>query len=171
MLVVNLLNNWLSHQFSTRKPPKSTFFFLAIHITVIKSHMLSVYTKNMPSNGEEFALLPWLCTSETLPGSWWLHRRRRGSPLCVFPPTTPPPRAAGFHPASHPSTLWPSWLWSQHAAGPAAHSSTLTVNRITLNWWHNNKRIQPILAVMLQSCVTQQNIKQNINNRKFKCLV
>lgn len=73
--------------------------------------------------------LPWLCTSATLPGSWWHHRRHKGSLLCVSPPTTPrPPQTTrpGSHPTSRPSTWRPSWLWSQHAAGPAARSST---------WW------------------------------------
>lgn len=74
-------------------------------------------------------LLPWLCMNASLPGSWWHHRRHKGSFLCVSPPTTPrPPRTTGWgsHPTSRPSTWWPSWQWSQHAAGPAARSST---------WW------------------------------------
>lgn len=85
----------------------------------------------MPSNREEFALLPWLCMSETLPGSWWHRRRQWGLPLCVFPPTTPRARAWtgwGFHPTSRPSILWPDWLWSQHAAALAAHSSIWRMN-------------------------------------------
>lgn len=71
------------------------------------------------------AHLPWLCMSETLPGSWWHHRHQLDLLLCVFPQTTPLDQAGwNFHPTSHPSTLWPSWLWSRHAAEPAVHSST-----------------------------------------------
>lgn len=85
------------------------------------------YTCICFSSRNGLVLPPWLCMNATLPGSWWHHRRHKGSLLCVFPLTTPrPPQTTGWgsHPASRPSTWRPSWPWSQRAAGPAAHSST-----------------------------------------------
>lgn len=85
------------------------------------------FSYSRSSSRMEFALLPWLCTSGTLPGSWWRHRHHRGSALCVFPLTIPRQRewtGRGSRPASRPNTWTPSWLWSRHAVGPAVHSNT-----------------------------------------------